>query len=82
MERGGWDFAKWGFCKVSFVGRYHMLVVSWSNYQSVWLVNNKLLLTDLEAGSPRSRHQDGWVKALFLVQSQRLLALSSQAGRG
>lgn len=50
--------------------------------QSMWLANNKLLLTDLEAGNPRSRHQDGWVKAPFLVQSQRLLAVSSHAGRG
>ena len=68
-----------GSCCLSPFGQLYKITADWVTYKQ-----RNLLLTLLEAGSPRSGAQHGWVlvEALFQVADCPPLAVSLCAGRG
>ena len=69
-----------GLWQAVFVESYHGLV-SWSKcYRLGWLVNSRILLLTVLEPTSVSRPHHGWVNALFLIQSQHLLTVTSHGG--
>ena len=68
-----------GSCCLSPFGQLYKITADWVTYKQ-----RNLFLILLEAGSPRSEGQHGWVlvEALFQVADCPPLAVSSRAGRG
>lgn len=55
------------------LGSFRLLL---QNTKNEWLLNSRnLLLTVLEAGTPRSGCQDGWMRALFLLQTSHCILI-------